>query len=486
MDQPALPWFGPQERPQNEAIPVGRDELNLAEFPICLLGDRVPRGLKTLEFEDTVYDRQAGTRVTRRLTVTGSDRYGLPTASDDEILVALIQLTRLRDFADRHVEFTRGEIIAMMGWNEGGDSYVRVEESLNRWVGVTLYYDKAWWDRAAQAWVDAKFHMLESVFLVKPGDRKRAAARREPTSSRFSWNEVVFASFRAENLKRLDVAVYFALRSSVARRMYRFLDKRFYLRARWEFDLADFAREHVGLSRNYAPSKLKEKLASAIEELEAIGFLAPMGTAGRYPKAGRGSWSIVLERGDAACDPRSPSPAARGTDLERELVARGVRPPKATELAAGPHAGRVRSKLEAFDRLAAVKDRRIARNPAGYLVKSIEDDYAPPAGFGPPPGLAAAASESPPRDSGAELRRAEMAQECAIRARIAAHWEALPPADRERLDAEALSLAEASLAESYRGMKATRNPAAAGLMKVIRDVHIRKELGLPAPAGDAE
>jgi hypothetical protein len=42
---------------------IGRDEMNLAEFPIALLADRVPRGQKTLYFED-----QHG-----RLTVTGSD-----------------------------------------------------------------------------------------------------------------------------------------------------------------------------------------------------------------------------------------------------------------------------------------------------------------------------------------------------------------------------------------------------------------------------
>src|SRR3954462_173053 len=72
----------------------GRDELNLAEFPITLLTDRAPDGCKTLVFRDEVYDQQAGQMVARKLTVTGSDAYGLPTALDDELLVALIQLTK--------------------------------------------------------------------------------------------------------------------------------------------------------------------------------------------------------------------------------------------------------------------------------------------------------------------------------------------------------------------------------------------------------
>jgi hypothetical protein len=40
---------------------VGRDEMNLAEYPITLLTERVPQGCKTLVFED-----QHGTLTGRR------------------------------------------------------------------------------------------------------------------------------------------------------------------------------------------------------------------------------------------------------------------------------------------------------------------------------------------------------------------------------------------------------------------------------------
>ena len=46
----------------------GRDELNLAEFPITLLADRVPDGCTEITFEDEVYDHQAGEKIKRRLT----------------------------------------------------------------------------------------------------------------------------------------------------------------------------------------------------------------------------------------------------------------------------------------------------------------------------------------------------------------------------------------------------------------------------------
>ena len=79
-----------QDRTESAPL-IGRDELNLAEFPIALIADRVPAGQKTLYFED-----RHG-----RLTVTGSDAYGLPTATDTDVIVALIYLTKLRnDFSD--------------------------------------------------------------------------------------------------------------------------------------------------------------------------------------------------------------------------------------------------------------------------------------------------------------------------------------------------------------------------------------------------
>src|SRR5262245_10429715 len=84
-----------------EAVGAGRDEMNLAEFPLTLLADRVPGEVKTL-----CYASRPGT-----LIVTGSDAFGLPTAADADVIIGLIQLTRLRnEFADPKVPFTRYEL----------------------------------------------------------------------------------------------------------------------------------------------------------------------------------------------------------------------------------------------------------------------------------------------------------------------------------------------------------------------------------------
>jgi hypothetical protein len=479
MEQGLFPAFEATD-PREALRPTGgRDELNLAEFPITLLADRVPEGCKTLVFEDTVFDQQANEMVTRRLTITGSDAYGLPTAVDDEILVALIQLTKLgNNFTNRKVNFTRYELLKLLGWGDRGDSYQRIEEALNRWMGVTLYYDRAWWDKDNKAWIDAKFHVLESVFLVDKKMRRRRRSKGQPELMRswFTWNEVVFRSFQAENLKRLDIDTYFALKSSVSKRMYRFLDKRFYHRRRWEFDLREFAHEHIGLSRNYTPPKIKEKLQPALDELTARGFLEPLGREERYAKAGRGDWKIILIQKsiDTGKKPRRSELA----ELEGELVSRGVSPARAAELVAAHPADRIKIKLEVFDWMLATKDKRVTKSPAGYLVKSIEDDYAAPKGFESRDERRRRAEAERGATSAKQRREAEASsRQEAERARIDAYLASLSAAERKKLEEGAFARANPLFLRRYRAGERAGSEAAQAWRRLIVDAEVLRVLG---------
>src|SRR4051812_6291519 len=120
------------ERPADKSFPPDtapgsyRDELNFAEFPIASLGERVPAGVKTLVFTDTIFDQGRRAPVTRTLTISASDQYGLPTALDDEVILGLIQLTNRERFSDRKVHFTLYELVKVLGWRDEGRSYERL------------------------------------------------------------------------------------------------------------------------------------------------------------------------------------------------------------------------------------------------------------------------------------------------------------------------------------------------------------------------
>ena len=368
---------------------IGRDEMNLAEFPIAALTDYVPRGQNTIRFADG----------SGSLVVTGSDAYGLPTAADADVVVALIQLTKRRNgFQAPAVYFTRAELIEILGWPESGKSYRRLSESLMRWSTTSLKYEGTWWDRQSRRKINAVFHILNEVVLFDRSGPGEVGSGDLPRSY-FAWNKIFLGSCQAGNLKRLDLGVYFALKHASSKRLYRFLDKRLYREPDQTFDLAEVAFERVGLSRAYVGkkgainiAKVREKLGPAIAELESSGFLIPMASEHRYQKID-GGWVIRFVR---TGDPRAPEMPEEGVGLDvadpagssrseanlvEGLVRRGVTRSKAEELSRRYATEVIAEKVEIFDWKLAKDPSGMTRNPAGWLVKAIEDGYPSPPGF---------------------------------------------------------------------------------------------------------
>jgi hypothetical protein len=427
---------------------LGIDELNFAEFPLAFLGERPP-GAKTLIFSDTVYDSGADQTVTRKLTITGSDHLGLPTATDEDVLVALLFLTKAQNFASRTVHFSRYQLLKILGWPDNGKSYKRLEESLKRWLGVTLYYEKAWWDKRARAWVDKNFHVIDNVDSYDLSAKRKRAQAELPLSS-FTWNKEIFQSFQADNLKRLDLDFYFSLDLAPAKRMYRFLDKRFWHGPSWTFDLPDFACEHVGFSRGYDTAQLKRKMHPSIAELETKGFLEPLSPAKRYHQVSRGVWKITLLKKTPALPDKAKPIATK--PLEKELIARGVTASTAAELVAAHPGEKIAYHLEVFDWMIETKKKHIAENPAGYLVKSIREDYAALKGFTPKAERERVRQEHEARQQQREeaVRRKEAEKAAAEHARhshIDSYLQNLSSADRATLEQRALAKAEGFIRE---------------------------------------
>src|SRR4051812_12301417 len=313
-----------------------KDEMNLAEFPIAQVTDRADKSAeKTLRFEDKVFDVSKNQYVTRRLVITASDEYGLPTAKDDEVILGLMQLTRLEnDFTSRTVSFSRSDLIRLLAWPDTGPSYRRLSLSFNRWLGVSLHYHNAWWDKSQDRWTTLGFHIIES-FALTGGSRTKGQS--ELPLCRFTWNEDVFKSFQAGYLKRLDLDFYLGLSLPTAKRIYRFLDKRFYHRPEWTFDLKEFALDHVGLSRGYeGNTQLSRKLLPAIRELEEKGFLVPMEPDQRFRKNSTRDWKVIFVRqgGAEAAEVPSRKPGDDASGLIAALTERGVSGTTAEELAA--------------------------------------------------------------------------------------------------------------------------------------------------------
>ncbi len=234
----------------------GRDEMNLIEFPLSGISNRYLDGRKTVVLSDTVWDRDRRQRVSRELAISGSDRYGLPTARDEDVLLACLQLTSRADFRSRELLFSRYELLKLLGWADEGRNYQRLAVSLRRWKGVTVYSNRAFYDHARKSWVNRDFGIFDNLYLYE-----RETGRSENTLpySSLVWNEVLFESFQAGYIKRLDWNLYCELRDPVAKRLYRLLDKRFYRQTELIFDLHDLAIRKVRLSDKSNTAQLKNE-----------------------------------------------------------------------------------------------------------------------------------------------------------------------------------------------------------------------------------
>lgn len=152
-------------------IITSKDEMNLAEFPFTLLSKR-NENRETIEFTDWI--NVNGKAVKREWIVTGSDKYGLPTASDQELYIALMKVSKDIDFQSRRIPIVRYQLAKLMGWGLDGKSYERIEQGLDRLSGVRIKAKNAFWDNEKKKYVTVNFGIIDDYYLYdeKPGKKK--------------------------------------------------------------------------------------------------------------------------------------------------------------------------------------------------------------------------------------------------------------------------------------------------------------------------
>ena len=464
MTASAKPENAEKAKPSAEER-YGHDELNFAEFPLVVLADRAPPGVKTIHYQDEYEDPRTGKRIPRKVTITGSDEHGLPTAKDDEVLVGLLYLTKqTNNFADATVHFNRRDFLRVLGWPDEGRYYHRLAESLYRWLGVTVRYENCWWDADKQRYGTEAFHLLDNISIYDERTRSRQEGPGQfflPLSS-FRWNAIPFKSFRQDYMKELDLEQFLRLPGAAAKRAYRFLDKSLPAAGPLAYDLRLFACEKIGMSRNYKPSRLiTEVQTTVVDPLEKAHFLAPLDPKERFVKEARGRYRVVFAREgqqalttQAGDNPSERDGAAIASSIENELKKRGLGGKAARDLIAAHSPDHIQQKIYYLDFLLETGEQ--PKKPAGWLRAAIEQDYGPPAGYllrAEQLRQKQAAEEKHRReDEVRAARRRQEQQDAAIRkaerTHIDAYLNALTPQERKTLEEQAVAHADDNMRQA--------------------------------------
>jgi plasmid replication initiation protein len=240
--------------------------MNLVEFPFATLSRRPMLG--SIKCQRWISD-PTGARHPQRWAVQGGSESGLPTEFDERVYVALMAVTKQRGFADRKVPFSVYQLLKIMGESTDSKHYRSVERSLERLLRASIVAEGAFWDAQKKELVHLVngFHLIERYWLAYK-EQEEAVIEAEGAQAYIVWGEELWRSFQSGYLKQLNLALFFSLQTPVARRLYRFLDKKLHRSPRFEIDIFQLSQQ-LGMAWYRYPAKVKEKLQPGIDELIA-------------------------------------------------------------------------------------------------------------------------------------------------------------------------------------------------------------------------
>lgn len=255
-----------------EIVRLGKDEMNLVEHPFGVLWQKEP-GDSVIHYEWEQVHPVSGKNLRASWTMTGDSDHGLPMPSDERVYLVLMELTHEAKFKKRTINFSRYDLIRRLGWPDNPQCYGMLEAALRRLVGVTIFAKNAFWNPRSKSYINTGFHVLEAFGLEAEPPGRKCQASDLPVSF-FTWSEMLFTSFESGYIRSLDVQFALSLQGDIALRLYRYLDKKSYGGRAWfEIDLFNLCVGHLGMKTTLYPSKLKERLKNAHDELTARGFL---------------------------------------------------------------------------------------------------------------------------------------------------------------------------------------------------------------------
>lgn len=421
--------------------------MNLAEFPLALLAERNKAG--TVSFvRERALTLQDGTTLQQSWHVTGSPDYGLPHPTDEDVLLGLLKIAADNGFESPVVHFTQTALFNLLQWHDQGFYFKRFEQALARLKTTAIRATNAFWNNATKSYQTRHFGIIESyeLFQRRPGVCSSPVVALTANWARFSAE--FYSSIQAGYMKPLDLTLYFSLKSSVSKRLYRFLDKKRYKKEQFAINVPQLASVHLGLSESTCRymSWIRRELDRAHHELTERGFLesAEYGET----KNGEPKVTYTFNLKAPACEQLMlpvADPAARVVAM---LIERGVSRGIAQELlkAAAPEV--IESQIDVFDHLQTMSKAKPLANPGGFLTSAIRQGWnIKPPGYLPPAERQARAHALSRSASEQAVRREHQVNEQATLEKVRS---SLPESLLELLWEEAFEQARTQLGPGYK------------------------------------
>ncbi len=276
-----------------ESDPEARYETSLAEFPIFFLSKRPPVGMDNIVYSDTIKGKDGP--VERTWKVTWSRRYGPGVQCTAETFFALFQIWSESNFSTPFIHFgSINTILRRRGMSDGQVNFQRVLHDLHCLCNIYIEAKNAFWDSTKDRYIDASFHLFESLWLEKESE-----GNPDPTTKGIiESNKILFSAVQKNVfLLGLNEEEFFKL-PGLQQRLFLYLRKmliyqKFHIR-----NIHDLARQ-IPLFAS-AKFKLKQELKEATEGLMASNLLPQLGGFKFVPAESTSGVELIrFERADA-------------------------------------------------------------------------------------------------------------------------------------------------------------------------------------------
>jgi hypothetical protein len=382
-----------------------RSEVNFLNYPFFALSRKDAQKRMTTEYTDERGDKKFS------WIVSANPRYGYPRPFDQQVLKAIeyIISEMRQQNPNRPIENpvrigSLYRIAKLMNVADKGRVYKDIKEAILRMKAATIHSKGTFYDKGRKRRVEAAFSLVDqAVFLGEELNNGEFA-----DSNYVSFGSPYLESWNSKYTKPLDYTYYRSLHSPISARLYDLLGVKFYgmgNRPYIEFKYSTLC-QLLPVTQYKHLSRAKEKLEPAHEELKRTDFLAnvewrtkpgeqhdwyvtyyPGARAreeiDRHPKQEALPPPDDLELGQMPPAPSTPQQADDDVndDVANALQNFGISKKQALRLAKKYPAQYVLEKLELTQWLVEKKSPLVSKNPQGFLVKALEDDYKAPAQY---------------------------------------------------------------------------------------------------------
>lgn len=371
----------------------GRDELNLIDYPLSMFSKNIP--LVEDSDEDArvkeIFITDPNTKKLKQgyVKITSNVKGATNTlvSGDEDVLIALMELTAQTGFTKQKVDFTsQNKIFELIGWGRYGDNYQRLLDAFRRLRSITIETN-VFYDRKIKQYGHKIFGLLDEAYITTESNRKSIDKKKSKKSpgGYFVWNATIWESFKKGNIKYLDTELYRRIKNPGARKLFRILDKRFYNRNVVDIPLDYLAGTLLRLNNKHGQWYYKKFMSKYADELtsEKVGYLKD------YYYKDRNQQTYIYFELNTEQNISHPETQSKVEDIDdpeigdisaevfEKLLSLGFNEEVAKDLMLNYEIVRIDKWLQYLDSEFS----RDVKSKTGYLVEALRQGYEFPNGF---------------------------------------------------------------------------------------------------------